>query len=110
MHLQFINNSTLGPKERRVIRSHVMQGKNAGRTRPPKKKPTALAPIKRRLDRFESPECVNEDSWRMVHSYKRTLGLRQLLWDDLSLVSFPEGLTGQSRKLLHQSKQVSNPS
>jgi hypothetical protein len=38
MSLQFITSNTIGPKERRLIRSHVMAGKNAGKSRPSHKK------------------------------------------------------------------------
>ncbi|KAK7188040.1 hypothetical protein PSPO01_05734 [Paraphaeosphaeria sporulosa] len=37
MSFQFITND-IGPKERRLIRSHVMHGKNAGRPRPDRRK------------------------------------------------------------------------
>jgi hypothetical protein len=41
---EFIDNSSLGPKSRRTIRSHVMRGKNTGKSRPRRPRPAAPGP------------------------------------------------------------------
>lgn len=94
MTLQFIDQGAigLGPSEsdRRIIRSHVMRGKNAGRPRPSRRKQTTLVHVKQALT---SP-CIPE-------SAKSKPG-RRLLWNDLCLTSFPQQLDSESTKLMHR--------
>ena len=94
MTLQFIDQGTIGigPSEsdRRIIRSHVMRGKNAGRPRQSTRKQTTIVHVKR------------------VLAFPRILGSgyskpgRQLLWNDLCLTSFPQQLDSESTKLMHR--------
>jgi len=94
MTLQFIHQGVLGicPSEsdRRIIRSHVMRGKNAGRPRQSTRKQTTIVRVKR------------------IPAFPRILGSgyskpgRQLLWNDLCLTSFPQQLDSESIKLMHR--------
>ena len=94
MTLQFIDQGAIGirPSEsdRRIIRSHVMRGKNAGRPRPSRRKQTTIVHLKHPLT---SP-CV-------LTSAKCEPG-RPLLWNDLCLTSFPQQLDSESTKLMHR--------
>ena len=94
MTLQFINQGAIGigPSEsdRRIIRSHVMRGKNAGRPRQSTRKQTTNLHVKRLLT-----------STRILGPAYSKPG-RQLLWNDLCLTSFPQQLDSESIKLMHR--------
>ncbi|KAI3392381.1 hypothetical protein diail_5769 [Diaporthe ilicicola] len=69
-----------------------MKGKNAGRPRRSTKRQTTLShPIKRVLA-WSAPAVVTESAAKP----------RQLLWNDLSLTSFPQQLDSESTKLMHR--------
>ncbi|KAI1080603.1 hypothetical protein F5B20DRAFT_104512 [Whalleya microplaca] len=91
MELQFIDQGVkgIGRAERRMIRSHVMRGKNAGRPRKSTRKQTALVHVKRVL---AYPGIQGS-------GYPKS---RQLLWNDLCLTSFPSQLDSESTKLMHR--------
>lgn len=91
MTLQFIDQGTKGisRSERRIIRSHVMTGKNAGKPRKSTRRQTAPVQAKRLLT-LSSPPGVGCSE------------LRQPLWNDLSLTSFPQQLDSESTKLMHR--------
>ena len=92
--LQFINQGAVGtgPSEsdRRIIRSHVMRGKNAGRPRPSTRKPLTVVHAKSLLT---SSHILGSACSKPT---------RQLLWNDLCLTSFPQQLDSESIKLLHR--------
>ena len=92
--LQFIDQGAIGTgpskADRRIIRSHVMRGKNTGRPRPSTRKQTSIVHVKRVL---AFP--------RILGSGYLTPG-RQLLWNDLCLTSFPQQLDSESTKLMHR--------
>jgi hypothetical protein len=82
MLLQFVDEPTIGPKERRLIRSHVMKGKNLG------KKRAARSQLLHRS--IEDPEVsVNNDTDEYQLHTKHILSLPRLLWNELSLTSYP---------------------
>ncbi|PWY83801.1 hypothetical protein BO94DRAFT_586850 [Aspergillus sclerotioniger CBS 115572] len=87
MALQFIfqNPNGIGSSDRRIIRSHVMQGKNAGRPRRSTKK--KLDTEVRRI--LYDPKCAY-------------VMPRQVLWGDLCLTSFPQELDSESTALMHR--------
>ncbi len=97
MTLQFIDHGAIGtgPSEsdRRIIRSHVMRGKNAGRPRPSARKRTAIVHVKHVQGNMTSP--------RIVGSGLSKPG-RPLLWNDLCLVSFPQQLDSEAIKVMHR--------
>ncbi|KAH8898767.1 hypothetical protein GQ53DRAFT_836819 [Thozetella sp. PMI_491] len=101
MDLQFINHSAIGREQRRAIRSHVMKGKNAGRPRPPRRRPDAI-PTKPIWDQFRPQKCTNLDVAFMGQDPRRSLDLRPLLWNDMTLISFPQQLSSGSSSLLRQ--------
>ncbi|KAG6358887.1 hypothetical protein INS49_012406 [Diaporthe citri] len=97
MALQFIDQkgapgADIGSAERRLIRSHVMKGKNAGRPRRSTKRQAALLYPIRRVLTWSGPSVVVAPAARP----------RQLLWSDLSLTSFPQQLDSESTKLMHR--------
>jgi hypothetical protein len=95
MTLQFIIQGSQGinKTERRKIRSHVMQGKNAGRPRPSTKRPTGSVHNKRSVT-CRSAQVPDKGFGDMI--------LKTLLWNDLSLTSFPQQLDPESTKLMHR--------
>ncbi len=109
MSLQFIsvqngNSSSRGSKERRLIRSHVMRGRNTGKSRP---SPQQLGPPKRFLVRYDCLGCSEALTARRVHTcacYGQMLDMRQLIWNDLAMVSVPYQLDKRLRGLIHQCK------
>ena len=94
MTLQFIDQSAIGiapsRSDRRIIRSHVMRGKNAGRPRQSTRKQTTIVHVKHVLT---SPGILGS-------GYARPG--RQVLWNDLCLTSFPQQLDSESTKLIHR--------
>ena len=95
MTLQFIDQGAIGigPSEsdRRIIRSHVMRGKNAGRPRPSRRKQTTtIIHVKPALTSPSIPGSANSEPGR------------PLLWNDLCLTSFPQQLDSESTKLMHR--------
>lgn len=88
MALQFIDQAPggIGSSTRRLIRSHVMQGKNKGKQRRPTKKPKNADDLKRLLDSAGAGNVIP----------------RQVLWGDLCLVSFPQDLDSESLGLMHR--------
>lgn len=100
MLLQFITASDIGPKERKLIRAHVMKGKNLGRPRRQRRgfrdtKPVADHPgvIAAKAESLPVARDMN---------CGRTLGLIRLFWHDLSLTSFPYPIHSDSRKFVYQ--------
>ena len=94
MTLQFIDQGAvgMGPSEsdRRIIRSHVMRGKNAGRPRPSTRKQSTIVHVKRV---WTAPGILGS-------GYSKPG--RQLLWNDLCFTSFPQQLDSESTKLMHR--------
>ncbi|KAH9907280.1 hypothetical protein F4778DRAFT_721253 [Xylariomycetidae sp. FL2044] len=91
MSLQFIGedpSTGISVSARRIIRSHVMRGKNAGRPRPSKKKPTTTPPIRRVLTWSGPPG-------------QRQPRPQHVFWNDLSLTTFPHQLDAGTTKLIH---------
>lgn len=97
MALQFIDQkgvpgADISSAERRLIRSHVMKGKNAGRPRRSTRRQAALLYPVRRVLTWSGPSVVVAPAARPG----------QLLWSDLSLTSFPQQLDSESTKLMHR--------
>ncbi|KAJ5767045.1 uncharacterized protein N7511_004661 [Penicillium nucicola] len=88
MALQFIDQSIsgIGHSDRRIIRSHVMRGKNAGKQRRSTKKQKNILEPKSLLHAPGSGYTIP----------------RQVLWSDLCVTSFPEELSSQSMGLMHR--------
>ncbi|KAJ5584271.1 uncharacterized protein N7459_004071 [Penicillium hispanicum] len=88
MELQFIDQSPsgIGRSDRRIIRSHVMRGKNLGKQRRSNKKQQNVTELKRLLNTPGSGYAMP----------------RQILWGDLCLTSFPEELDSESTALMHR--------
>ncbi|KAJ5598875.1 hypothetical protein N7537_008959 [Penicillium hordei] len=88
MALQFIDQSLsgIGRSDRRIIRSHVMRGKNTGKQRRSTKKQKNVAELKSLLYAPESGYVIP----------------RQVLWSDLCVTSFPQELDSQSMGLMHR--------
>lgn len=88
--LSFIDQGALGmgpsKSDRRIIRSHVMKGKNAGKPRQSTRRSNATVHVK------HTPGSIFS---------KPGPGL---LWNDLCLTSFPQQLDAESTKLMHRCK------
>lgn len=93
MALQFINQGAIGigpsDADRRIIRSHVMKGKNAGRPRRSKKQTTTIHV--KRIPNFSH-----------LSEFASSKAGRPLLWNDLCLTSFPQQLDSESTQLMHR--------
>ncbi|KAK0734720.1 hypothetical protein B0T26DRAFT_737273 [Lasiosphaeria miniovina] len=91
MVLQFIDQGAagIGLSERRLIRSHVMKGRNAGRPRQSSKKQTGVVHIRRILPMNPPPGVLMPPC------------TRPLSWNDLTFATFPGELDGESRRLMH---------
>jgi hypothetical protein len=74
-----------------------MQGKTVGKTYTSRK---GTRPVQKK----EQAVSLVTDLSRNVHGLKYTLGLRRLLWNDLSLISFAEQLEYRSMNLVHNCK------
>lgn len=92
MNLQFIDQSKpgIGSAERRLIRSHVMRGKNKGRPRPSWKS-------KKTTERSKSLWAADGTTLKPSYTIPR-----QVLWSDLCLTSFPQELDAESTALMHR--------
>jgi hypothetical protein len=82
MLLQFVSEPTIGPKDRRLIRSHVMKGKNLG------KKRAARNQLLHRNTEDPKIPVNNDPDEDQLHT-KHTLSLPRLFWNELSLTSYP---------------------
>ncbi|KAK8003548.1 SET domain-containing protein [Apiospora arundinis] len=102
MSFQFVDSTKVGRNERRLIRSHVMKGKNTGKSLPPRKRHRGTTPVKRTLDTSIVSTTKGMDPRLMVYGETRILELISLYWSDLSLISFAHELTPESRPLIHQ--------
>ncbi|KAK3382585.1 hypothetical protein B0T24DRAFT_18452 [Lasiosphaeria ovina] len=91
MVLQFIDQGAagIGLSERRLIRSHVMKGRNAGRPRQSTKKQTGVVHIRRILPMNPPPGVLIPPC------------TRPLSWNDLTFATFPGELDDESRRLMH---------
>lgn len=96
MLLQFVNDTAIGPEERRLIRSHVMRGKNAGRPRPPRK------PLVHRKEELSISR--SDDKRQEVGEIKHILYPHQPLWNELSLTSYPYYIGPEKERFVYQSK------
>lgn len=104
--LQFISQGTAGKRpggsDRRLIRAHVMKGKNAGRPRPSTKKATAIVQIKHPFTATRIPTTA--------YPQPAPKAGRPLLWNDLCLTTFPGQLDSESTKLMHRCTSISKSS
>jgi hypothetical protein len=103
MLLQFIADASIGPKERRLIRSHVMKGKNAGRPRPSKRKLGNASISQGDTRGFAShmnhqAKAIDSEA----PDYNHMLDLKRILWNDLTLTSFPLHVGPDSRKTIYR--------
>lgn len=86
MILQFVPGSDIGSVDRRLIRSHVMKGKNAGKSRTPRR-----AMIHRSTQPCSSPreKLTAYDEYALLETAQH-ITVEHLLWNDLIIASFPE--------------------
>jgi hypothetical protein len=105
MLLHFVTEPKIGAKERRQIRSHVMQGKNAGKPRIARSKliHCDLQPSKEAgTDTSGLNSLVELDS-------KHTLSLHRLLWNDVSLTTYPYRTSPEMDKFVYQRTPLKTP-
>ncbi|KAH6647334.1 hypothetical protein BKA67DRAFT_523286 [Truncatella angustata] len=87
--LQFISQDAhgIGSSDRRIIRSHVMRGKTAGKPHHSTRKGVPSIHVRRIITGTSSSGFSKS---------------RQLLWNDLCLTTFPQQLDSESTKLMHR--------
>jgi hypothetical protein len=105
MLLHFVNEPTIGPNDRRLIRSHVMRGKNAGRPRP------ARRPLKHQNFTPRSSRVKEDAETEALQAIdlKHTLRLDRLFWNELTIASFPAQVSPQTRRFVYQRTKPSLP-
>ncbi|EER38496.1 conserved hypothetical protein [Histoplasma capsulatum H143] len=88
MPLQFIDQSPSGitSSDRRLIRSHVMRGKNTGKQRQSSKKHGNVAELRRMINASKPAYTIQ----------------RPIYWGDLCITSFPKELDSESTALMHR--------
>lgn len=103
MALQFITEGAIGPKERKLIRSHVMKGKNAGRPRPPRRTLRDVCTSSQDARHTTPPGYDHSKANELEALYsKQTLRLNRILWNDLTLASFPLYASPESGRFVYQ--------
>jgi hypothetical protein len=104
MSFQFIDESKIDGNARKLIRSHVMKGKNAGQTgpRPPRKGKQSLAYKEKRGERREIPILCK----KTAESYGQTaVSVSANVGNAFSLFQFPCEMQPYMRELIVQCKQ-----
>ena len=107
MGFEFIDNSTINGGSRKLIRSHVMKGKNAGRSLKHARKPRSQAKDADTTTRIAPLRLVDNvlNDIRQGQAAKdldRTaLAIRDWAWNGFLYFSFPLKLTPQVTYLLH---------
>jgi hypothetical protein len=96
MLLQFISEPTIGARERRLIRSHVMKGKNAGKPRQPK----AQLIHKGSAESTGSSEEDVSENLKMRAKHKSLL--YQVYWNELSSTSYPCEIGPETERFVYQ--------
>ena len=97
MLLQFITEPSIGPKDRRIIRSHVMKGKNAGKPRSARRASTHRCA---RSQATRSENCPETDELIEL-DLQHTLSLDRILWNELTLAAFPEHVNPETTKFVY---------
>jgi hypothetical protein len=100
MHFQFVENDKIDARSRKLIRSHVMKGKNAGKTR---RRPTSEED-KQQDDRASSacPGAVVALSTKRVLFDGGPKSIERPLGDELSYFTFPCPASSESISILQQ--------
>jgi hypothetical protein len=96
MLLQFISEPTISARERRLIRSHVMRGKNAGKSRQPKAQPIH----KHRAG--TTGRSTDDFSDELQLHTKHTLSIHRVYWNELSLTSYPCEISPDTERFVYQ--------
>ncbi|KAF2833345.1 hypothetical protein CC86DRAFT_451075 [Ophiobolus disseminans] len=96
MLLQFITEPVISSKDRRLIRSHVMKGKNAGKPRPPRK---TLVHLTQPFTNSKGEQLNDGESAKFGSEHG--LPLDRLLWNELTLASFPEHVSPETTKFVY---------
>lgn len=103
MLLQFITEPKIGAKERRIIRSHVMKGKNAGRPRSSRRRLHNTSASNQSSEQSMLPRVDQlSENYLEALDYKHNLDLKRILWNDLILPSFPEHMSPDHRNFIYK--------
>jgi hypothetical protein len=104
MPLQFITEGAIGPKERKLIRSHVMKGKNAGKTRPARRTLLHSNGKSRQDDHQPTPLGYDHSKGNEPEALdcRQTLHMKRLFWNDLSLASFPQPVSPNLQNAIYK--------
>ena len=121
MSFQFVENGKIDGAARKLIRSHVMKGKNVGKVRPPRRRKGDSEVLRSResykADVLIPTFCKSTGSCETPTSYKSTdecvtkdISVPQALGNTFSLLTFPCELHPYMRGLITQCKKESSVS
>ncbi|KAI0147002.1 hypothetical protein GGR57DRAFT_281483 [Xylariaceae sp. FL1272] len=107
MPLQFVDNSVIDPKARKLIRSHVMRGKNVGKTRSPRRKDPAVVAreqvvAERKKAIAREGDKQNDVATDLVPSHRSIVAVTRNICNDRNLLHFPGTLTSHNMFQLQQ--------
>ena len=125
MEFQFINNNPPALHlSRRLIRSHVMKGKNAGRKIPERgwkkgagrqKIPEVAGPVatcpSRRVEAFDDIKTSHDaaEALSLIGSLDQWLPKNPFAGSELAYFSFPTRMTDSMRDMIYNCKEASEP-
>lgn len=99
MFVQFVPGSNIGSKDRRLIRSHVMKGKNAGRPRT-NRKPLIHRSAQPSHSSSKTSTITKHEEHALVQAGQQVL-IERLLWNDLTIATFPEHVSPDVTKFVY---------
>lgn len=107
MEFQFINNADIGHRSRRLIRSHVMKGKNAGRVLHPRRQRKAiLQPTPAKQPARPARHCPDTEEEPGENESCGLLWVDRQVGHELSWIALPFALTTDATVLLRQCRHA----
>lgn len=106
MLLQFITETPTGPKERHLIRSHVMKGKNLGKPRPTRKRPVNIKSSTAKSDAVQSapespPDWSDAEEIEALYS-DHVVGHDWAMWKKYKLNVHPRHMRSEAETYVYQ--------
>lgn len=110
MAFEFVNNATIDPKARKLIRSHVAKGRNVGKKRQPKCRPTQAATRCARLYSSSAPfrSLAAKNTQMIAASQKEIPEFGRQIGDGWSVMSFPDDIAPNSRYVVHKGRSFTS--
>jgi hypothetical protein len=104
MPFHFVDNSVIDRKARKLIRSHVMKGKNVGKTRTPRIK--AGEPTTRKTTAVDEGKPSHNGNETSSLSESTVIAITRQVGNDLSFISFPAKVARRSMGYLRQRRTL----